>query len=508
MTQRFAHLGAFLFPAGIAFYLGWLAHSQGLVDLDTTAAMGHAWRVFYEQERANLALIGFGRPPLLALLFLPGAAFAPKLLVTGLAAPLFGAFFFGLSIFIVWRLSRSLGLSSWLALFVSALFLCHPVLLSYAMLGSRGIVLTFVLLGLSASLVSWQRQQRVRDFVTGSFFAAAAVALAYETILLVIGAALFIAIYGCQGPQRSWAKAEGLLIAFLLPAAYVAFVWLGANWAIMGDPWHFWRQMPLGERHWGIQLSSAFAIALAANPLLLGLLYFGFLPQREKLGAPAAWLLLLSLPTGLIYPPVLSSSAAGSLWAAYPVAAANALGAGGILFIALLAYVTDAFRQGLIRKKISPGLIIILSGSIYLAMWQQTTQKIMPVGLRAVFRGQPAFAMLVKDEWEAGDRLRDVFASGGRHVIIGPTAYVIALRAEARQNVVVRSEAAQPSTKLSGDIGPGSYAVLYSFPEKMLQSWRTYKPHLRLQLRWRQGLWQCYQFVATSPATGSAHNKP
>lgn len=508
MTQRFVNLGAFLFPAGIAFYLGWLAHSQGLVDLDTTAAMGHAWRVFYEQERANLALIGFGRPPLLALLFLPGAAFTPNLLVTGLAAPLLGAFFCGLSVFIVWRLSRSLGLSSWLALFVSALFLSHPVLLSYAMLGSRGIVLTFVLLGLSASLVSWQRQQRVRDFVTGSFFAAAAIALAYEAIVLVIGAALFIAIYACQGSQRSLAKAEGLLIAFLLPAAYVAFVWIGANWAIMGDPWHFWRQMPLGERHWGIQLSSAFAIALAANPLLLGLLYFGLLPQSEKLGAPAAWLLLLSFPAGLIFPSATSSSSASSLWPAYPVSAANALGAGGTLFIALLAYVIDAFRHGEIRKKLSPGFIIILSGSIYLAMWQQATQKIMPVGLRAVFCGQPAFARDVKDEWEAGHRLRDALTDGRRHVIIGPTAYVIALRAEARQNVVVRSEAAQTSTKLSADMGDGSYAVLYSPPEKMLQSWRAYKPHLRLQLRWRQGLWQCYQFVAASPAKGSANHKP
>ncbi|MCE5240946.1 hypothetical protein LLH23_20995, partial [bacterium] len=84
MRQRLTHLLAFLLPALLALVLGLQAHGRALVDLDTIAAMGNAWRAFHWQDSANMALIGFDQPPLMALLFVPFAAFAPQMLVSGL----------------------------------------------------------------------------------------------------------------------------------------------------------------------------------------------------------------------------------------------------------------------------------------------------------------------------------------------------------------------------------------------------------------------------------------
>lgn len=495
MRTRLTHILVFLLPALLALYLGLQAHARALVDLDTVAAMGNAWRVFHWQDTANMALIGFDQPPLMALLFVPFGAFAPKMLVSGIAAPILGAVLLGLSALIIWRLSRSLGLSPWLAGLLAAIFTLHPLVLSYAMVGSQGIVLTFVLLGLSASLVSWRREQRVRDVLTAGFFAAAAILLAYETVVLVVAAALYFAARCRQESDRPPAKAEGLLIAFLLPAAYVAGVWIAANWAIMGSPWHFWQHEASGLRaDTGGVLSAALAIALAANPLLLALLYHG-LRRLAGFAAPAAWLVVVSLLAVLLFPHLRSLSGERYGWTEHVAVAACALGAGWALLVALAAQLAAARRDGSLRHVLSPGLMIIACGSCFLAYTQQVQNHVLPVGVRTALRGHPAFATPVADEWAAGDRLRGTFTPNMRHVIAGPTAYVVALRSEARQNVFVSSHSeAQPGAR-HGDLGAGSLLLISPADERARASWQRQKPELRLELRWQQGPLACYQFA-------------
>jgi len=505
MRKRLTHILAFLLPALAAFYLGWVAHGRALVDLDTVAAMGNAWRVFHWQDAANMALIGFDQPPLMALLFVPLAAFVPRALVSGLAAPVLGALFLGLSTLVLWRLSRSLGLPWWVAGVVCAGFTAHPLVLSYAMLGARGIVLTFVLLGLAASLVSWHREQRVRDIVTGSFFAAAAILLAYETVAVLLMAALYLGAHCRTAPERRAAKAEGLLVAFLMPAAYVALVWIGANWAIMGDPWHFWpKHQEAATGDISATLSGALAVALAACPLLLALLYHGLRGRRAGFAAPAAWLVLAALAAVLVFPQRPGSVADPYRWTGLGALAACALGVGAALLVALLAQLWAARREGSLRQVLSPGLLIIACGSLYLAWGQQVQQHVLPVGFRTVLRGQPAFAKPVGGEWATGDRLRGALAPDRHHVIAGPTAYVVALRAEAKQNVFVSpTSQAQPGVP-HGDLGEGSLVVVYDAAQDVWASWQAQKLDLMLDHRWRheadgskwhRHAWGCYQFV-------------
>jgi hypothetical protein len=493
MRTRLTQLAIVLLPALLALYLGLQAHARALVDLDTIVAMGNAWRVFHWQSAANMALIGFDQPPLMALLFVPFAAFAPHTLVSALAAPILGALFLGLSALIIWRLGRSLGLPAWLTALLCTIFALHPLPLSYAMTGSRGIVLTFVLLGLAASMVSWQREQRVRDVLTGSFFAAAAILLAYETVFVVLAAAIYLAAFCRQEKDAPPAKAEGLLVAFLLPAAYVALVWIGANWAIMGNPWHFWTTgtaVPAGSLN--TTMSVALAVALAANPLLLALLYHGLRRRAGGLAAPAAWMVVAALLAVVIVPQAKASTADPYQWPRNMPLAAAALGMGWVLLLALLAQLRTAGHDRSLRKVLSPGVLLIACGSVYLASAQQVQNHVLPVGVRTVLRGHPAFARPVTDEWAAGDRLRGAFTPNMRHVIAGPTAYVIALRAEAKQNVFVSSDsAAQPGAN-HGDLGEGSQVVIATDSHALL-TWQRQKPELRLQTRWQQGPWTCYQ---------------
>jgi hypothetical protein len=496
-VTRATHLLAFLLPALVALVLGLQAHGRALVDLDTVAAMGNAWRVFHWQNAANMALIGFDQPPLMALLFVPLAAFAPGLLVSGLAAPILGAVFMGLSVLVIWRLSRSLGLPAWLAAILGAVFTLHPLTLSYAMTGSRGMVLTFVLLGLAASLVSWRREQRVRDVVTGSFFAAAAILLAYETLPVVLAAALYLALHARREGETAPAKAEGLLVAFLLPAAYVALVWIGANWAIMGDPWHFW---PRGATALGgdvnAELTGAIAIALASSPLLLGLLYHGLRRKASGFAAPAAWLMLAALLAVLVFPRAGQAAAERYPWPQNIAVAACALGAGWALLVALLAQLWTAGRQRSLRRVLTPGLLLIACGSSYLAYIQQTQDHVLPVGVRTVLRGHPAFARSVADEWAAGNRLQGVYTANMRHVIAGPLAYVVALRSQAGQHVLVSSDSIPLPGSRHGDLGFGSTLILFEGQPGARDAWQQQKPELVLDFRWRQGPWGCYVFVS------------
>lgn len=517
MRARLTHILVFLIPALVALRLGLLAHGQALVDPDTVAAMGNAWRVFHWQSSANMSLIGFEQPPLMALLFVPLASVAPQLLVSGLAAPILGAIFLGLSVLIIWRLGRSLGLPLWLTLVLSATFALHPLVLSYAMTGSKGIVLSFVLLGLAASLVSWQREQRVRDVLTGSFFAAAAILLAYETILVVLAVALYL-VACCHGEKdRPPAKAEGLLVAFLLPAAYVALVWVAVNWVIMGDPWHFWPRTPVasagpvdnltGGSPVAPQspLSAALAIALSANPLLLALLYHSLRRKASGWTAPAGWMIVAALAAILIFPHLrfaLQGDLPGSdaiPWVPLTALAAAALGAGWALLVAFVAQAYAAVADGSLRRVLTPGVVIILLGSLVLSYNQQVERHVLPVGVRTALRGTPAFARSVKTEWEIAGACKGSLVPGRRHLIFGREAYVVALRAEADQSVMVASDRMSPELERLGDLDAGSMLIVQNGAERLLAEISAMKPHLALRPGFVQGSWACYQLSPAPP---------
>ncbi|MBU0606248.1 MAG: hypothetical protein KKI08_00125, partial [Armatimonadetes bacterium] len=233
----------------------------------------------------------------------------------------------------------------------------------------------------------------------------------------------------------------------------------------------------------------------------LALLYHGLRGRRAGFAAPAAWLVLAALAAVLVFPQRPGSVADPYRWTDLGALAACALGAGAALLVALLAQLWSARREGSLRQVLSPGLLIIACGSLYLAWGQQVQQHVLPVGFRTVLRGQPAFAKPVGGEWAAGDRLRGALAPDRHHVIAGSTAFVVALRAEAQQNVFVSSpSAAQPGAR-HGDLGDRSFVLISPAPhsEREWASWQNQKGDLLLAFRWSHGPWRLYQFVPDTP---------
>jgi hypothetical protein len=497
---------AFGLPFLLACVAGWQARQHGLADLGALAAAQKAWDIFHLQAHANLALIGFDQPPLLPLLHLPAAAFAPGLLVSGLAGPLLGAAFLGLSTLVLCRLGRALDLPGWVIGVVAASFCLHPLVLSYAALGARAMVLIFTLLGLSASLVLWARTDRLRDLVTGGLFAAAAVLLAYETLALVVAAAAFIAWRCRRGPATAPARAEGTLIAFLLPTAYVAAVWVIADWVIMGELLHFWRA-PLvralavgreASRDW---LQPLLTVVIIANPLLLGLVY-GHLrrTQSPPTGTPAAGMLVAAILSPLVFITLRPVGEDGGPWMALMPVAAAAVGVGAVL---LVAFLSDLWRAGADwRRVMSPGLAVIAVGSLVLAYDMQFSHRGLPVGLRSPLRGYPAFAARVSEEWAVGDRLRGQLPTGSRNVIAGSLAFVVAFRAEAGQGTAVSDAPDPPGVGPSLGLTPGSLLLLRDPDHVYGPEWQVAVPRLHLAPLWTLGAWTCHECREGPPAAG------
>lgn len=507
-TERLGAWLAFALPALLAVRLGLLAHGRALVDLDAQAAAYRAWQVFHLQDHANLALIGFAQPPLHALLYVPLAAFAPRLLVSGLAAPLVGALFLGLAVLMLWRFGRSLGLPAWLLVLVAAAFTLHPLVLGYATLGSRAMVLIFLMLGLSCSLVDWVRTQRVRDIVTGGLFAAAVVLLAYATVLVVLAAALCLAWYCRRSEDEAPARAEGTLIAFLLPTLYVAAVWVLADWIIMGQFLGFWRAAmghaaftPLPGRE---LLTVVLGLLVITNPLLLAISYVQLRPgSGQRSGVPAFAMLLTALLAPTVFP-TLRPGAGQTTWVALLPVAATVAGVGVTLLLVFLAEVREAGTNW--RRVLSPGFVVVALGGLALAWSLQTSGQGLPTGLRGTLRGRPAFAREVGDEWRVAARLGASLRPGKHHVIGGPEAFVIGLRSEVRDRTHVASDAGVPESPWVRQLEAGSWLVLDDREGRRAADWqRMLPPYLGVKPRWRQGVWRAYELAVRpvlAPASG------
>jgi hypothetical protein len=495
-------------PAALAYLVGWLALQRDLVDYNSLSAAAHAWDVFHRQPQANMALIGFVQPPLPALLYLPAAVFFPGWLASGYAAPLLGSLLLGASCVVLYGLCRTLGCRPWLTVLVLALFALHPLTLSLAALGAPAMVLVFALLGLARSLVLWGRNERVRDLVAGAMYAAAAILTAYETSLLVVAAAVFILQRCRRHPGPTPARAEGTLITFLLPAVYVAGVWLIANWAIMGDPLHFWRltlpreATPLSpHQNW---LPQVLAVMLVCQPLLLALLVAALRGrQGVAVGAPAAGLLLAGLLAPLIFPTLRTTATGSAAWPALLPVAGAALGAG----IVLLATIAATFSAAGTRQRqiLTPGLLIIAMGSLLMAWQVQVTGQGVPAGFRSVLRGYPALAHAATTEWAVARRLGDLPGSAHHHYLAGPTAFAVALAAGLDERTEILPEPV-PSAQII--VEAGSLIILEQARAAQREQWaRLLPPHLGLQPIWSEGDWQALQ-VVPRPRVGAGGQQP
>ncbi|MHB8994610.1 MAG: hypothetical protein ACYC63_05095 [Armatimonadota bacterium] len=533
MKRRLANILAFLLPALLAYQVGLLALGRHLVDWNSLAAAAHAFDVFHKLPQANMALIGFVQPPLPALLYLPLSYLFPNCLAAGYCAPLLGAIFLGLSALTLMHLGQALRLQWWLYLPAAALFVIHPLVLSYAALGHPAIILIFAYLGLAKGLVGWHRNQTVRDLIAAAIYGAVAILIAYEAVVPVVTAALFI--LGCcrgkraQVPKASGleapptkdtpdnlspAKAEGTLIAFLLPAVYVAAVWLIANGVIMGSPLHFWRMTLAGSSHLAangvdLWLQPVLTVAFTAMPLLPALLYQNLRPlSLPRIGVPIAWLGFAALFSPIIFPTLRTQATSPALWAPLMplAAAAAAFGFSLLLTLALSVRETSPANR---RRLLSPGVVIMALGCLVLAYHLQSNRMGLPTGFRSTFTGYAASAHTDIDEREAAKWLQGALQPTMRNYIAGWPGFAIALYSGQTQSVEVLPSYAPPL----GDLGlqAGSVVVLLSNGDDGLPAWDARIPRfLSLKQEWTAGKWTGYRVVvggrpmASSPSRGAS----
>jgi hypothetical protein len=230
----------FAVSVSLSLWLGTRALlERDLVNWSAMSAVSHAYDVFHKEPQANLSLIGFVEPPFPALVQLPFAAFVPQACVSGLSAGIVGSLALGLAVLALYALGRSLRLPIWARAIICLCLALHPLALSLAASGAPAILLIWALTGALAALARWARSDAFRDLLTAALYLSAAVLTRFEAAFVVLAISAYIAWHSIRRAEGSYRRAEGTLLAFLMPVLYAAGIWIATNWAIMGDPWHF-----------------------------------------------------------------------------------------------------------------------------------------------------------------------------------------------------------------------------------------------------------------------------
>lgn len=452
------------------------------VNWSGLAAVAHAYDVFHAQPNANLAMIGFVQPPLPALLQLAAAVVAPGLAVSGLAANLMGALTLAVAAVLLLGLAAEAGLAGPWRWGLTALFVLHPMVIGPAATGSPLGLLLALLMGACWALWRWRQSEGLRELIAASILLAAAIITRYEAGFIVLGAALYIA-WRVRKLGGSWSRLEGTMITFGLPIAYVVALWIGANWAIMGDPWHFLRRSfphpaggPLGAAVLQVSIVCVFPILALVYNQMRG-------AGREDAPArPVAWLAATAIVAPLLFPGVFGALDEPTDWDRLMTVAAMVL-AGGYAMVAMLG---GALARGERQRGPIGGTLIIAAGSLALLIWLVGSGAGLPLKVTDAWAGRGPLADDGTEVTRAAAMLQHTdLPKGPRHIVAGWPGFALVLfagqtgRAEVIQLVDLPRELPE--------LAAGSRLVVLDEGRRLVAGARV------LEL-WREGQWTCYQF--------------
>ncbi len=466
------------------------------VNWDGLSAVAHANYVFRAGDNANLAMIGFVQPPLPALLQLPLVLLFPPLATTGFAANLLGAICAGVTAVLLLGLAADSGLPrAWRWPLVGVLVV-HPMVLGPAASGAPMALLTALLLGGAWALLRWSQTEGLRDLIVASVLLSAALITRYETVFIVVGALIYLS-WRTLRDDRSWSKLEGTLITFGLPIVYVGGIWIVANWAIMGDPWHFARMtFAGGGANPGAMLTQSLELSLAWFFPVLALVYnqmrgVGRRPARAR---PIAWLTLTAIVAPAIFSGVFGSLGPEGDWGRLVSVVSMTL-AGG--FAMLVVIIGDAVRG---RGTSGPihGTIAVGAASLGVCVWLFVSGSV-PTGPGAgAWLGRGPLTDSAGVELQAASLLREMeLPKQRRHLIAGWPGFAVALFSGRTGEIeVVRMEELEEYTD---ELWVGSRIVLLvgeehgGVPEEAVLADLNLGRGLRLLPRWGAGPWECYE---------------
>lgn len=455
---------------------------ENRVNWDGLAAVAHAYDVFHAQPHANLAMIGFVQPPLPALLQLAAAVVTPALAVSGLAANLMGALSITVAALLLLGIAAAAGLTRPWRWALTALFVLHPMVIGPAATGSPLALLLALLMGACWALWRWRQTEGLRDLIAASVLLAAVVITRYEAVFIVLGAAWYLAWRVRKG-GGSWSKLEGTMITFGLPIAYVIVLWIGANWAIMGDPWYFLRRSFPAPAS-GSLAGPVVRVSLVCLFPILALVYNQMrgAGRDDAPARPVAWLTMTAIVAPLLFPRVFGALDEPSDWDRLMTVVAMVL-AGGYAMIAVLG---GARARGERQPGPWGGTLTIAAGSLALMVWLVNSGAGLPMKVSDAWMGRGPLADDGTEVIRAAERLRATeLPAGPQHLVAGWPGFALVLfsgqtgRAQVVQLVDLPQELAR--------LGPGSRLVVLQEGTSLVPTDRTVK-------LWSEGQWTCYQF--------------
>lgn len=235
-------LFAFVFLAELAFGY-YVAVELGYVVGDAISRVANSFFAIFSRD-PHLAAIGFIWNPLPSLINLP------LLLVWPIWKPIASHGFAGIvqsaafaAISAVWLLHslRKFGAPAWAQWSFAILFAFNPFLFWYGANGMSEVVFGCFLL---VAVVRWTEWLADPIHTKPLIFAALSVAVAflvrYETIAFAAGIAAATLLF-MLSVRAKYSKIESTMIVLLVPVAFSVAVWVGLNYAIMGDPLYFLR---------------------------------------------------------------------------------------------------------------------------------------------------------------------------------------------------------------------------------------------------------------------------
>ncbi|MCD6360813.1 MAG: hypothetical protein J7M38_08090, partial [Armatimonadetes bacterium] len=447
------------------------------VNWDGLAAVAHACDVFRAQPNANLAMIGFVQPPLPALLLLPVAVVAPGMATSGVAANVLGAAALAVAAVLLLGLAAEAGLAGPWRWCLVALFVLHPMVIGPAATGSPMAILLALLMGTCRALVRWQRTEGLRELIAASVLLAAVVITRYEAIFIVLGAALYIA-WRVRRRGGSWARLEGTMITFALPIVYVLALWIGANWAIMGDPWHFLRRSFFASPHDGMG-SAVIQVGVVCFFPVLALVYnqmrgAGRTPAPAR---PVAWLILTALLAPVVFTGVFGALDEPTQWDRLMTVAAMVL-AGGYAMIAVLG---GAWARGQRLQGPLGGTLVIAAGSLALLVWMVGNGAGLPLKVTDAWAGRGPLAADAGEVIDVAQMLANTdLPEGRRHIVAGWPGFALVLFANriGEAEVIQLMDLPRALPRLSA----GSRLLVLDAGVNMI-------PGNRTRELWRKGQW-------------------
>jgi hypothetical protein len=150
-----------------------------------------------------------------------------------------GAVLLAISLDWLWRRHRISAAVRYPA--VACVLLMPPVALSIQRGEATLLFVALVVCG-SVTLSEWARAPSLGLLAMSGLTFGLAVATRFQGVLFVV-AGLVLIVIASLAAKRGWSYFEGTAIAFAFPTVYVALLWVGGNWLVLGTPFFFVRAL-------------------------------------------------------------------------------------------------------------------------------------------------------------------------------------------------------------------------------------------------------------------------